>query len=229
MEQLAPDLWTVDTPLRFGGLQVGARMTIARLPNSKLFLHSPVDASKALVQEVQELGEVSYLIAPNKLHHLFVGDWQKACPEAKVYAAPGLKKKRRDLAIDHVLGDEPDPGWSETLDQIFVLGFPFAHEVVFFHRPSATLILTDLAFNVGHHSPPLTRFVFKLMRAYGRVTPTLLEKLMVRDRPSFRQSLEQILEWPFERVVMAHGAISETGGRDELVRGYSWVLGRERG
>jgi hypothetical protein len=37
--------------------------------------------------------------------------------------------------------------------------------------------------------------------------------------------LERILEWPFERVVVAHGEVSETGGREELVRGYSWLLG----
>jgi hypothetical protein len=47
---------------------------------------------------------------------------------------------------------------------------------------------------------------------------------LVRDRVAFRQSLKRILEWPFERIVVAHGEVSEKGGRDELVRGYAWLL-----
>ncbi len=127
-----------------------------------------------------------------------------------------------------MLTDEPEPGWAGTIDQVLVSGFPLANEVVFFHRPSTTLIATDLAFNVGSSSPPLTRLAFRLGRAYGRLSPTLLERLFVRDRSAFRRSLESILEWPFERVVVAHGQVSETGGREELTRGYSWVLGRVR-
>ena len=107
-------------------------------------------------------------------------------------------------------------------------GFPFANEVVFFHRPSATLIATDLAFNLGPDSPFLTRLVMRLGGAYGRLAPSLFERLMVRDRPSFRRSLERILSWPFDRVVVAHGDVAEKGGREELARGYAWVLGEER-
>jgi hypothetical protein len=136
--------------------------------------------------------------------------------------------KRADLTIAGVLADEPEPGWKDAVDQVLVGGFPFANEVIFFHRPSATLIATDLAFNVGSSSPPLTRLVFRLAGAYGRLSPTLLERLLVRDRRAFRQSLERILEWPFDRVVVAHGNVCERGGREELVRGYSWVLGGKR-
>jgi hypothetical protein len=110
------------------------------------------------------------------------------------------------------------------MEQVLVNGLPLANEVVFFHRPSASLIVTDLAFNVGASSPWLTRLVFRLGRAYGRLAPTVLERLLVRDRSAFRDSLTRILEWPFERVVVAHGQVKEKGGRDELARGYSWVL-----
>jgi len=142
-----------------------------------------------------------------------------------LYVAPGLDTKRTDLAIEGVLGDEPESGWRDDLDQVLLGGFPFANEIVFFHRPSATLIATDLAFNVCDSSPPLTRLFFRLGGTYGRLSPTLLERLLVRDRTTFRQSLERILEWPFERVVVAHGEVSEKGGREELIRGYSWLLG----
>lgn len=228
MQQLHSDLWIADAPLRFFGLEVGARMTVVRLPGPKLLLHSPIEAAADLVREVESLGPVAYLVAPNRFHHLFVGEWQRACPEASIYVAPGLDTKRADLTIAGVLSDEPEPGWKGPLDQVLVGGFPLANEVVFFHRPSATLIATDLAFNVGSSSPPLTRLAFRLAGTYGRLSPTLLERLFVRDRTAFRHSLERILEWPFDRVVVAHGEVSGKGGREELLRGYSWVLGGGR-
>lgn len=229
MQQLHSDLWITDSPLRFLGLEVGARMTVVRLPGSKLLLHSPIAATPDLVREVNALGTVAYIVAPNLLHHLFVGEWQQACPDASLYVAPGLDTKRADLAIDGVLGDEPEPGWKDVLDQVLLAGFPFANEVVFFHRASATLIATDMAFNLGDSSPPLTRFFVRLAGTYGELAPTFLERIMVRDRAAFRHSLERILEWPFDRVVVAHGEVSEKNGREELVRGYGWLLGAEHG
>ena len=225
MKQLHSDLWITDSPLRFLGLEVGARMTVVRLSDSRLLLHSPIAATEERVREVEALGRVAYIVAPNKLHHLFIGEWQRAYPDSLLYVAPGLDTKRADLAIEGVLGDEPESGWRDDLDQVLLGGFPFANEVVFFHRPSATLIATDMAFNVGAGSPPLTRLFIRVAGTYGRLSPTLLERLLVRDRTAFRQSLERILEWPFERVVVAHGEVSETGGREELIRGYSWLLG----
>lgn len=228
MQQLHSDLWIADSPQRFLGIEIGARMAVVRLPGSKLLLHSPIAASAELVREVEALGPVAYLVAPNRFHHLFVSDWQEAFPEASLYVAPGLETKRPDLEITGVLGEAPEPGWADPIDQVLVHGFPFANEVVFFHRPSATLLLTDLAFNIGPSAPPLTRLAFRAGRAYGRLSPTLIERILVRDRPAFRRSLTRILEWPFERVVVTHGQVLEKGGREALARGYSWVLGGER-
>ncbi len=228
LQQLHTDLWIADAPLRFVGLELGSRMTIVRLPDAKLLLHSPIPASPDLVAEVSALGPVAYLVAPNRLHHLFVGEWQAACPDAQTFVAPGLEEKRSDLPVTGVLGDEPEPGWRDALDQVRVSGVPFVNEVVFFHRPSATLIASDLAFNVGHSSPLLTRLFFRLSGTYARLSPTLLERMLVRDRATFRQSLERILAWPFERVIVAHGEVCEHGGREQLVQGYSGFLGGGR-
>jgi hypothetical protein len=200
-------------------------MTVVRLGDGKLLLHSPIPPAPELVREVEALGPVAYLVAPNRFHHLSVGKWQAACPDALVYVAPGLEEKRPDLEIAGVLGDEPEPGWSGTVDQVLVEGFPFANEVVFFHRRSRTLIATDLAFNLGPSSPRLSRLVLRLGGASSGLSPSLLERFLARDRAAFRGSMERILAWPFERVVIAHGDIVETGGREQLAHGYSWLLG----
>jgi len=224
MQQLAEDLFIADAPLRFAGVEMGARMTVVRLATGELLLHSPIKASPELVAEVNALGPIAYLVAPNKLHHLFVGEWKSAAPEARVFVAPGLETKRADLAIDGLLGAEPEPGWADTLDQTSLDGFPFANEIVFFHRASNTLIASDLAFNIDESMPFLTRTFFRLAGTFGRLSPTLLERILVRDRAAFGQSLNRIFDWPFERVVVAHGSVSETGGRESLLKAYAWAL-----
>lgn len=224
MRQLHSDVWVAESPLRFLGLEVGSRMTVVRLPGPKLLLHSPIAPTAELVREIDSLGPVAYLVAPNRFHHLSIGKWLETHSEAQVYVAPGLDEKRSDLKIAGVLTDEPEAGWAEAMDQVLLEGLPLVNEVVFFHRASQILIATDLAFNVGSSSPLLTRTVFRLARAYGSLSPTLLERLMLRDRSAFRRSLQRVLAWPFERVIVAHGEVSESGGREELERGYAWVL-----
>lgn len=224
LTQLDTDLWVTEAPLRFAGIEMGARMTVVRLPDGKLWLHSPIEADADLVAEVRALGPVAYLIAPNRFHHMYVESWKQACPEAALYVAPGLESKRDDLEVAGVLGDVAEPGWKGTLEQVALDGIPLLNEVDFFHAPSSTLIATDLAFNLGPHSAPLTRVFAKLNRVYGKLSPTMLERIMVRDRHAFRATFDRLMAWPFERVIVAHGAVKETGGREELISGYHWLF-----
>ena len=226
MRQLDRDLWVAEQPLRFAGLELGARMTVVRLPGDGLLLHSPIEPTPELLREVRSLGSVATVVAPNRFHHLFAGAWVGACPDARLFVAPGLESKRPDLPVSGVLSDEPEPLWKGALEQAVIRGIPLSNEVVFFHPASRTLIVTDLAFHIGPDRSALTRWAFRLSGAYGRLAPTYLERLLVRNRASLRASVQRVLEWPFERVVVAHGTVLEAGGRRELARGYSWLLGR---
>ena len=224
LRQLDDGIWVADAPMHFCGVAVGTRMTVVRLSDGKLWLHSPIEATGELAATVKALGDVAFLVAPNRFHHVFVDGWQTLCPDARTFAAPGLDRKRPDLAIDEVLGDEPPDDWAETLDQVRVRGMPMISEVVFFHRSSATLLLTDLAFNFQPDAPMLTRWVLRVIGRVGTLAPTLLEKMLTRDRSALAASLEDVLAMPFERVVVTHGDIVEQGGREQLVAGYDWAL-----
>lgn len=223
MRELAPDLFVDERSLRFVGLEMGARMTVVRLPERRLFVHSPIPLSDALRARISELGEVHWVVAPNRFHHLSVGEWRDAFPGARVFVAEGLDRKRPDLRDVTVIRAEEPPAL-EGIELEVVRGVPLANEIVFFHPASATLILTDLAFNVGPEAPFATRLAFRMWGAYGRLGPTPIEKLLVRDRAAFGQSLERILAWPFERVIVSHGTVKEKGGREELVATYAWAL-----
>ena len=221
--QHAPDLWCAEQPLRFFGLEIGARMTVVRLAGGRLWLHSPIARSPELAVDVAGLGTPAFVVAPNRFHHLYAGEWQAAHPSAEVHVAPGLAAKRPDLAPCATLGASPPPGWADALDQTALEGWPLANEVVFFHRASATLIASDMAFHFGAESAPLTRFLFRLSGGYGRLSTTVLERLLVRDRAAFRRSLDRVLAWPIERIVVAHGAVLERDARAQLAHAYAWL------
>jgi hypothetical protein len=221
---LAPDLWVAERPQTFYGLPVGTRMTVMRLAGGRLLLHSPVRLDAALRAELDALGRVCYAVAPNRVHHLYADGVARSYPEARLWVAPGLERKRTDLDFVAVLDDEPPVEWRDEVGQVFFRGRPYENEVVFLHRPSRTLLLCDLAFNFGPRAAAPTRLLMKLIRSYGRFGPSKLDPLLVRDRRAARESLERILAWDFDRVVVAHGEVLERGGRDALRAGYAWLL-----
>ncbi len=226
LRALADDLWVADRPQKFYGLAVGARMTVMRLSGERLLLHSPVALDGVLRAELDALGRVSYVVAPNRLHHLYAGDVARDYPAARLWIAPGLERKRRDLAYVAVLGDDPPLEWRDEVGQVFSRGRPYENEVVFFHHRSRTLVLCDLAFNFGPSAAAPTRWLMTLLRSYGHFGPSKLDPLLIRDRDAARESLERILAWDFDRVVVAHGDILERGGREALRAGYAWLLAR---
>jgi len=220
---VATDLWVADRPLRFVGLEVGSRMTVLRLAGGRLAVHSPIRPDAGLLDAVSRLGSVAWLIAPNRFHHLSLGAWAEAFPESEILVAPGLPEKRPDLRSATLLSGSGCDEWSGELDVLPIEGLPLLREFVFLHRSTRTLVAADLAFNLGADSPLATRVAIRLGGRLGELAPTAVEKLLIRDRRAFRASLDRVLAWPFDRVIVSHGAIVETGGRQALARGYDWL------
>ena len=116
MERLTEDLWTEQRPLRFFGLETGTRMTVVRLASGGLFVHSPVALDAPLRAAVEALGPVTAIVAPSRLHHLYVGAWAEAYPDASLSGCPGLEKKRKDVRWSRILGDQPAAEWQGELE-----------------------------------------------------------------------------------------------------------------
>ena len=224
MRQLADDLWIHDRPQRFWGLEVGARMTVVRLADGSLLLHAPAPLDDTTRRELDALGDVRYAVAPNRFHHLHAGGVAKTYPSARLWVGPGVPEKRPDLSFESVLEDEPPAPWSGQLDQLFFRGRPMENEIVFFHRASRTLVLCDLAMNFGASAPPVTRAVMSVLGGYGRFRPTRVDPLLIRDVAAARACMQRILAWDFDRVIIAHGDVLETGGRETLRASYRWLL-----
>ena len=226
LREISPGrLWVAEVPLRFFGLEVGTRMSVVRLVNGDLWLHSPVGLTDGLRRELDRIGPVRHVVCPNRMHHVFVEPYFSAYPSARVFAAPGLPEKRRDLPFHGVLGDGPEPGWAEDLDQLVFRGERQLREVVFLHRASRSLILTDLLQSAHPQSPPLTRLVHRLYRTYENPGPPLPVRLGFVNKAAARLSLERVRSWDFDRIVLAHGHLVETGGKAAFLSAFSFLGG----
>jgi hypothetical protein len=221
LSQIADGVFTASQPLRFAGLQVGARMNVIALGGGNLLIHSPIRPSDELRAAVEKLGRPSILLAPNKYHHMWFGEWMKLYPEAQAWAAPGLHKKRSDLRFTGIV--EAGTHFGPDVEQLHWEGNPTLHEIVLHHKPSRTMITCDLVHNLGPERPPVTRFFFKLLGGYGGVKTNVADRFMTRDRAAARVSLERVLDWKFERLVMAHGTPVLGNGRDAFAAAYSWL------
>src|SRR5215470_563457 len=152
LREFGPEIWIADGPTvtAAAGFHYPTRMAIIRLSGGGLFVWSPTLLSDDLGAEVNSLGEVRYLIPPNSLHHVFLGDWHHAYPNAKVYAPPGLREKRKDIKFDGEFDDTAITDWVEDIDLVVMRGNLITTEVAFFHRRSATVLFTDL---IQHFRP----------------------------------------------------------------------------
>ena len=220
---LAPDLWVATRPLPLVVGDVGTRMTVIRLSDGSLFLHSPVRLDRETRAALDALGPVRAVVAPSKVHHFFVGDYLAAYPAAQAWAAPGLPAKRTDLAFQGELGDEAPPLWRGQIEQHLFRGAPAINEVVFFHPTTRTLLLTDLAFNVLDAGAGKIRFFYWLIGAARRFGPHRFVRLLIRDRRAARTSLARILQWDFDRVVVTHGAVLASGGKASVEHAFAFL------
>jgi len=86
-------------------------------------------------------------------------------------------------------------------------------EVVLFHRPSRTLVLTDLCFNIHGSSSQVARLFFRVNGIWQRFGPSrMIRHLAVSDRAALRRSLEHVLRWEFDRILPGHGEVIERAG-----------------
>lgn len=226
LRTLAPDLWVADRALPLPVGDIGTRMTVIRLAAGGLFVHSPVRLDAGTRSALDDIGPVRAVVAPSKVHHFFVGDYSSAYPEARVYGAPGLAEKRRDLSFQGVLSDEPPAEWRGEIEQHVFRGAPAVNEVVFFHPATRTLLLTDLAFNfpASRGAGLRARFFLWLVGAAGRWGPHRLMRLLIRDRAAARGSVEKLLQWNFDRVIVTHGEVLETGGHERVAAAFAFLM-----
>lgn len=227
LKPVAPDLWVVDGDwIRFYGLPFPTRMTIVRLADGCLWVHSPIANQGGLAEAVARLGPVRHLIAPNWIHYAWLPDWQARFPLATTWGSPGVAARAASrgmrLSLDHDLGDAAPDLWADQIDQRLA-DSGYHREVVFFHRASRTLILTDLIENFEPAKMPWwSRPLLQLGQVCdpdGRM-PRDMAASFRRKSAHLRDLIATMIGWNPERVILAHGRWYDRDGTQELRRAF---------
>ena len=235
LKQVGEDIWLVDGPIvqmsMYGvKLPFPTRMTIVKLSNDELWCHSPTELTPELKAQIDSLGPVRHLISPNKIHYTHINAWAKAYPDAIAWASPGVRERaaqqKIEVSFNADLDNDPPVHWKEDLDQLIFRGSRFMDEIVFFHRNSATLILTDLIENFELNK--VGKRLGWLMKLVGITDPDGKTALDLRmtfwgRKEESRSCLKRILQWNPEKVILAHGRWYENNGATELRRAFRWL------
>ena len=237
-----------------------------RLQSGAVAVFSPVALTDDVKRKVAELGEVKYIAAldaevhlpfstlppfphSNKAtqHHIFLGPWHQAYPNAQVLGPETLPEKRAKQKNENVpfafvfSKAKPITSISPEFDAEFDWEYVPAHvnkELVFHHKPTRSLITADLMFNL----PATEQFSRTgvqpnsgiLTKIFGALTNTkgtaIWQQRMIwygtsaSDRPGFAQSVARINKWGFERIIPCHGDVIEGNGKGIFEKVFKWHL-----
>jgi hypothetical protein len=220
------NLYVTDGPtVSFFGFPYPTRMAVARLSTGNAWVWSPIRLTNELADAVETVGPVSYIVSPNKLHHLALEEWKNRWPGARLYAPPGLARKKKELHFDAELDDEPDSAWKADIDQTVFRGSFAMEEVVFFHRASRTVIFGDLIQRFPQATT--TGWTGMLMRFDDLVGPhgsTPREwRLSFLSRKAARAARRKVLAWRPTQLLIAHGECAACGATDIVAASLSWI------
>lgn len=226
LREFGPGIYTADGPeVSFFGFPYPTRMALVRLADGGTWVWSPVALDDELLAATEAVGSPRFIVSPNKIHHLFLSEWARRWPQARVFAPPGLARRRPALRFDAELGDEPHPDWAADIDQTIFRGSLAMQEVVFFHRASRTAIFCDLI--QRHPESACTGWKGRLMRLDGLVgergsTPREWRASFLRRSPA-RRARDTVLAWHPQRLLIAHGDCAQSDAGAIIERALSWI------
>lgn len=254
IRNVTPNIATFSVPFaRFGRIKIGGRGTLVKLTSGSLAVFSPVALTEASKAKVAEMGgDVRYIVALDYEHHIFISEWAKEYPQAKIIGPQGLPEKRAKQQDDPKIGSEEfsviftkenkhEVRISEEFDADFEYEYVDAHanlEIVFYYKPERIVIQADLLFNlpateqyskVPAAEQPADGFLGKLFSSIQDVQGDArwLKRFnwyLVKNRESYGESMKRIVAWDFDTMIPCHGDVMEGNAKDQFRKVFEWHL-----
>ena len=230
LKPFGQNIWVVDGPIiRFYGMPFTTRMVVVKISHNELLIHSPINLTESLKQELDKLGKIKYLISPNKIHYWYISDFQKTYPDAITLASDGVqnraKKAGKNIRWDQELKDL-ELNYFKDLEIIPMLGNRFMTEYTLFHFPSQTWIVTDIIENFeASKINPFFRIITWLGGALHPHGGTTRDQRMLfkGNHHLLKKQIDKVKELKPKQIIMAHGKILDKNIENEIERIFAWV------
>lgn len=209
-------IWESERPVWFSGVKLRARTTILKLGDG-ILVHSPAPPTTESIKELSTLGRVRWLLIPNTFHHLGTPDAAARYPDAAIVGPVSVTAKHPGMTLADIRAFTHPELLLIPLD-----GVPFLDETLLYHRPTRTLIGTDVALRADAADHWTWRWVARITGCYGklRVPPDVKKKV---DKAAAAATMRAIRELAIERLIVAHGQVITESPKEQLLEAWKLV------
>jgi len=234
IREVAKDVWTFSVPFsRFGFVPLGGRSTAIKLADGGVWVLASTPLNDDTKRKLNELGPVRFIIGPDAVHHLYLGEFKKEYPAAKLIAVEEAiqKKAGEGLIFNGSWGRDPPGtkyGFEDSIQACYFSGFS-NKDVAFYHPESKTMMQADLLFNL----PPTEQYSKSKLSGkvpiIGKLTPyswahkRFLWSMGV-DKEAMKRDAKTVANWDFERIIPCHGDVIEKDGNKAWREAYKFFL-----
>ncbi|KAG1769346.1 hypothetical protein EDD22DRAFT_948953 [Suillus occidentalis] len=218
IREVAKDVWIFSRPFaRLGIFPMGGRSTAIKLRQGGVWVLASTPLTQDTRNKIDELGEVKYIIGADAVHHLFLGEFKRAYPNAKLIGVEDAIKNMSDksLQFDGLWGRDPpgtNYGFEDEIKHCYFSGFR-NKDVAFLHMPSKSLIEADLLLNL----PANEQYSKSSSSAHGNIKPdSWIQRAIIKgitiNAEAMRRDATTVANWDFDRIIPCHGDVIETDG-----------------
>jgi hypothetical protein len=217
-------LWYMDMPYKRYGMLHVHRMVVIRLQDSSLIIHNPVELTTHLQTELTSLGRVCAVVSPSITYHQALSEWWLTYPQALFYATPSLIALRSDLNFDDGLSNQSPSLWKGKLLQTPILGSSKPRKFVFCDPQSHTLILADNLQAAQSHLPTGQKLLALIQGHNQDLSYPYTDRRHINQMSRLRFSVQEIMTWPFDRLLSSNGLIIEQKAKEALFQAFWWAF-----
>ncbi len=227
-EEVVPgSIWVTEQPVWFGGVRLRARTTVVRLADGALWVHSPCAPGEDVCSALDALGEVRWLVVPNKFHHLQTPAMAARYPNAVVVGAKSAEARNPRVSVKMTADDSTYARSTPELTSLQLRGVPFLDETVFFHAASGSLIAADLLISACARDHWSWRAAARVWGRYGKIRTPPDVWMYTRASTAVAESLSQMRALPIERILVAHADPITDRPVQKLVEAWNFAVPAE--
>lgn len=205
LEVVVPDsIWVTERPVWFSGVRLRSRTTVVRLSGDALWVHSPCAPTDDVCAALDALGEVRWIVVPNRFHHLEAPATSARYPNALVVGPTSAQARNAKISLSAGADDPAYVRSTPELRSIELKGVPFLDETVFFHAASGSLIAADLLISACARDHWSWRFAARIWGCYEKNKTAPDVRWSTRASTEAAESLARIRALPLTRILVAH-------------------------
>ncbi|WP_438010712.1 DUF4336 domain-containing protein [Sorangium sp. So ce321] len=217
-------IWVTERPIWFGGVRLRSRTTVVRLSGDALWVHSPCTPTDDVCAALDALGEVRWIVVPNRFHHLQTPATAARYPGALVVGPKSAESRNPHVGVTMGADDAAYIRSTPELVSIQLRGVPFLDETVFFHPASGSLIAADLLLSACARDHWTWRIAARIWGRYGKVRTPPDVRMHTRASSAVAGSIAQMRALPLQRILVAHADPITDRPVQQLAEAWSFAV-----